>query len=148
MDADQKIRLCVVDIESGKVQAMTDEEINPQWPILVSPDGKSVGCLGGGGWRLFEVEKGMKASTLEFEGIPIQWCADGHWIFVLDKDSVSPWRVFRLNLDTGRKEPWAEFSIPDVYPFNVVILPTPDGKSYVYGYDKYSADLFIAEGLK
>ena len=35
----------------------------------------------------------------------------------------------------------------DTRPAVVVIL-TPDGKSYVYGYHRYSADLFIADGLR
>ena len=148
-DADGKIRLYVVDSESGKCQALAAEPVNPQQPLLISPDGTSVIFFQGEESQVYEIgETPHKTSTLKPGGIPIQWSYDGHSIFVLDYDAVSSWRVSRLSLATGRKEPWREFSIPDVYGFGVVILPTPDGKSYVYGYNKYSADLFIADGLR
>jgi hypothetical protein len=59
-----------------------------------------------------------------------------------------PLRVFRLELATGRLEPWKEFSIADIGTGVVGVLPAPDGQSYVYGYTRYFSDLFIAEGLK
>jgi hypothetical protein len=30
----------------------------------------------------------------------------------------------------------------------MTVIPTPDGKSYVYGYTKWASDLFVAEGMK
>jgi Tol biopolymer transport system component len=149
MDADQKIGLYVVDGESGKFQVVEAATVNPQFPTLVSPDGTSVLFLDQEGVQFSDIRgTPHKVSIPKWEGIPLQWSADGRSIFVLGTDSSSPWRVFRVDLASGRKELWREFSIPDVFGFNLVILPTPDGRSYVYGYDKYTADLFIAEGVK
>ena len=62
-------------------------------------------------------------------------------------DGHPPIKVYLLTLSTGRLELWKEFSIPELgSPTDV--FPAPDGKSYVYGYRKYAADLVIAEGLR
>ena len=59
-------------------------------------------------------------------------------------------RAFRLDLATGRREPWRDLAMPglDTRMASIIVIPTPDGKSYVYGYHKLTSDLFIAEGLK
>jgi len=59
-------------------------------------------------------------------------------------------RVFRLDLATGGREPWRDLAMPgiDTRLAAIVVIPTPDGKSYVYGYHRLTSDLFIAEGLK
>jgi hypothetical protein len=55
-----------------------------------------------------------------------------------------------LELFSGRLGLWREFSISYLRSGIALIgvLPTSDGKSYVYGYSRYFADLFLAEGLK
>ena len=59
-------------------------------------------------------------------------------------------RVFRLDLATGRKEPWLEVRPPDpagVCAFVSLVL-TPDGKSYAYTYGRLLTDLYLVEGLR
>ena len=63
-------------------------------------------------------------------------------------DRAKPLRVYRLELSSGRMELWREFSVSDIGTGDLEVIPTPDGKSYVYGYKRYFSDLFIAEGLK
>jgi len=63
-------------------------------------------------------------------------------------DGIKPLRVYRLELSSGRMELWKEFSVSDIGTGDLEVIPTPDGKSYVYGYKRYFSDLFIAEGLK
>jgi len=54
-----------------------------------------------------------------------------------------------MELSSGRLEPWKEFSLSDIGENGAAdVFPTPDGKSYVYGYNRAFADLFIAEGLQ
>jgi hypothetical protein len=59
-------------------------------------------------------------------------------------------KVLRLDLATGRRVPWRELAMTglDTRLMAIVVIPTPDGRSYVYGYHRYSADLFIADGLR
>jgi hypothetical protein len=47
-------------------------------------------------------------------------------------------------------ELWKEFAVPSLRSGLALIgvLPTPDGKSYVYGYLRDASDLFFVEGLR
>ncbi len=154
IDADQRIRLHVLDTETGKAHAVTPEGVHPQAPFLLSPDGESVICYRSGvGYELYELSGGPARklrglSTIQ-EGIALRWCADGRSIFVEEKDAGLV-KVFRLDLATGRRAPWRDLAMTglDTRLMAVVVIPTPDGKSYVYGYHRYSADLFIADGLR
>ncbi len=150
IDADQKMRLYVFDIESGKARAVTPEGIHPQVPFALSPDGRVLVCYRqGSGSELYDVEGGPARAVpgLPKDLLPIKWCADGRSLFVRTTE-INPVKVYRLALSTGRLELWREFSVSEVGNRGMEVLPTPDGKSYVYGYSKYFGDLFVAEGLK
>ena len=77
----------------------------------------------------------------------IQWSDDGRSLFVRTS-GVRPLKVYRLELSSGRLELWKEFSVSDIGAGRMEVIPTPDGRSYVYGYTRYFSDLFIAEGLR
>jgi hypothetical protein len=59
-------------------------------------------------------------------------------------------RISRLDLSTGRREPWKELKPPDpVGVWGVMsILLTPDGQSYAYNYARMLSDLYLVDGLK
>jgi Tol biopolymer transport system component len=149
-DPGGQMRLYALDIDSGKARAITPEGIGPQSVILVSPDGRAVLNSGGKGSFLYDVEGGppRPVPALSPGVFPIKWCADGRALFVT-KGDINPLKVYRLDLSSGRMELWREFSFSDVGENGAAdVIPTPDGKSYVYGYTRSFADLFIAEGLK
>ena len=54
--------------------------------------------------------------------------------------------VFRLDIRTGRRELWKNFE--NVDPSPNYVLPTPDGKWYVYNYYRYRSNLFLVDGVK
>ncbi len=143
-------RLYLMDVESGSSRAVTPEGLSIDSAVHVSPDGrKAFLSTNGGQSRIWDLEGG---SAEPIRGIPadhyaIEWCADGKSLFVRSSADV-PLRVFRLELATGRLEPWKEFSIADIGTGLVGVIPTPDGQSYVYGYTRYFSDLFIAEGIR
>ncbi len=151
IDPDRKVNLYVLDIQSGKARAITPGGIGPSAAISLSPDGRFV---------VFSPEKGA-ATLYDVEGgsprlVPglsaglqaIKWCADGRSLFVRTIE-INPLKVYRLELSSGRKELWKEFSLSDIGENGAAnVLPTPDGKSYVYSYTRSFSDLFIAEGLK
>jgi hypothetical protein len=145
--ASRQVRLYDLDIETGKARAVTPEGISPYARFALSPDGKLLVCMRKGIGELYNVEggAGRPVTGLPKGAVPIQWCDDGR-LFV--KTGDDPVRVYRLTLSTGRLELWKEFSIAQAGNVEVTILPTSDGKSYVYGYKKYTSDLFIADGLR
>jgi hypothetical protein len=66
--------------------------------------------------------------------------------------SDSAVELFRLNLTTGRREPWKKLEPADpvgmigIQPAAVRI--TPDGRSFVYSYWKTLTELYLVDGLK
>src|SRR5262249_20125681 len=150
MDSAGKIGLYVLDADSGKVRAITPEGIYPGMYISLSPDGRFVVASNEKQATLYDVERGQPRPVpgLRPGLIAIKWCADGGSLFVRTMES-NPLKVYRLELASGRMELWKEFSITDVGENGSAdVFPTPDGKSYVYGYTRSFADLYIAEGLK
>ena len=77
------------------------------------------------------------------------WTEDDQAVFVYAHGQL-PARVFRLDLATGRREPWRDVlpSDPSGVVTIVPLLFTPDGRSYVYSYPRILSQLYIGEGLK
>ena len=99
--------------------------------------------LGGAGAerRLAAAEPGESA---------VRWSADGKWLFtsVLEPDS-SAFRVYRLEVSTGRKVLWKRLRPPDTVGVGMTsVVVTPDGGSYVYSYQRDLSDLFVITGLR
>jgi len=61
-----------------------------------------------------------------------------------------PAHVFRLNIATGRREPWKTISPPDdagVYTISEFAM-TSDGQAYAYSYTRVLSQLYVINGLK
>ncbi|MDQ2870779.1 MAG: hypothetical protein M3S32_08560, partial [Acidobacteriota bacterium] len=61
-----------------------------------------------------------------------------------------PAHIARLDVTTGRKEPWKDL-IPSDAAGVVSIRPpvlSPDGTVCVYSYSRFLYELFLAEGLR
>jgi Tol biopolymer transport system component len=143
-------RLYVFDIESGKARPVTPEGLAVFAHFALSPDGKFVIAPAADGKNyLYDVEGGPARLVPGLSGdfFAIRWCADGHSIFV-GTGGIKSLKVYRLDLSSGRRELWKEFSASAIDRGEMTVIPTPDGKSYVYGYTKWASDLFVAEGLK
>jgi eukaryotic-like serine/threonine-protein kinase len=143
-------RLYVFDLQSRKAMAMGPADLDIQGELLISPDGKSVSAVSSDGKSyLYDVESGNRrlVPTLGPDFYAIQWCADGRSLFVRTQ-GTKPLKVYRMDLVSGQRQLWKEFFVADVDTGVLGVIPTPDGKSYVYGYRRYFADLFLAEGLR
>jgi 6-phosphogluconolactonase (cycloisomerase 2 family) len=78
---------------------------------------------------------------------PIQWTADGRFLYVVRREEV-PVRVWVLDPATGSRTLFKEVS-PSEPTHNVWhFLITPDGQSYVYGFQRALSDLYLVEGLR
>jgi len=145
------IRLYVQALAGGPPRPLTPEGIRITWHP-VSPDGRTVAAVGPGERVLLYPLRGGEPQTVPgfVEGDrPFRWSADGRALFLL-RDGEVPAPVFRLDLATGRREPWKEFMPSDpagVGLINPVFL-TPDGRHYVYSFRRVLSDLYLAEGIR
>ncbi len=80
---------------------------------------------------------------------PLRWSRDGRFLFVRRRGGI-PVQIDRLNLSTGRREPWAELAPADragVISISAVFLSS-DGRSHAYTYQRLLSELYLVEGLK
>ena len=144
-------RLYVQDVWDDKIQAVTPEGTNGL-SFALSPDGREVAAIGPDekGY-LFPIPSGdpQPIKGLQAGEVPVAWTSDGHSLFVYRGGDL-PSRVYRLDVATGNRTLWKELMPPDPSGVEFVgpVLPTPDGKSYVYGYRRLLSDLYLVEGLQ
>jgi len=145
------VRLYVQDVTGAKPQAITPEGVNGT-TFAVSPDGKFVAGIGpdGKGW-LYPIDGGQAASIpgVQPGEQPIGWTQDSKSLYVYRLGEV-PAKVYRLDLGTGQRILWKQLMPADPAGVSTIgpILITPDGKTYVYGFHRTLADLYLVEGLK
>jgi hypothetical protein len=138
--------LYVVDLANGKPRP-----IGPEGAFFtdaahdISPDGKYVAAFGPDRTaHLYSVDAGATGDAPVIPGAEkgqevIRWCAGGGCVFVLGNH-----RVDRLDIRTGRRELWKSFENVDPG----YVLPTPDGKWYVYHFLRGRSDLFLVDGVR
>ena len=141
-------------LEGGKPQAITPEGVAPpifHMSIPVSPDGRWVAASAAGEKpMLFPVEGGTPLAVLGVADgeLALRFGGDGRSLYVWKNDQL-PARVFRIELDTGRRSLWKELMPAD--PVGVTrirnIHLTPDGTAYVYTYERLLSDLYVVDGL-
>jgi dipeptidyl aminopeptidase/acylaminoacyl peptidase len=119
--------------------------------IPVSPDGKWVaGRSHDGQIRLYST-RGAAARPIpgiETDDIPLRFTEDGRELYVLGRQN--PAQVFRVNLETGRRDLWKELAPADPAGIDAIftVLPAADGRGYVYSYARTLSQLYLVEGLK
>ncbi len=144
-------RLYELPIAGGKPRAISPEGYRSQNSTM-SPDGKTVAAIGPDRrYYLYPLEGGEPTAIsgiAELE-IPVGWTGDGRGLFVYRRGDY-PARVFRLDVATGKRELWRELTPPDPAGISSISPPniTPDGKAYVYSYNRILSDLFLVEGVK
>jgi DNA-binding winged helix-turn-helix (wHTH) protein/dipeptidyl aminopeptidase/acylaminoacyl peptidase len=140
-------RLYVLDSHDASLRPLTAEMTGVG---ALSPDGKWVATIGHDGHFLYPVEGGERRALpgLSPEEWPVGWAADGRSLF-LRREGELPMPVLRMDVATGRKEPWMALAPPDragvVY---MQPLVTGDGRSYVYTYHRALSDLYLVLGLR
>ncbi len=118
----------------------------------ISPDGKFASVQGPDRRRyLYPLAGGepQPIPSLVPGEDPVGWMGDSHWLFLFDRQKI-PGRVFRVELSTGKRELWKELVPLDPAGIDLLSPPalTPDGKTYVYSYNRILSDLFLAEGIR
>jgi eukaryotic-like serine/threonine-protein kinase len=144
-------RLYVQDIGNDKIEAVTPEGTNGL-SFALSPNGGQVAAIGPDNkGYLFPIPSGdpQPIKGLQPGEVPVAWTADGHSLYVYRGGDL-PSKVYRLDVATGNRALWRELMPPDPSGVEFVgpVLPTPDGKAYVYGYRRLLSDLYLVEGLQ
>ncbi len=145
------LRLYVQDIDADKVEGVTPEGTNG-FAFALSPDGRLIAAVGPDDkGYLFPVPAGdpQPIKGLQPGEVPVAWTADGRALYIY-RGGELPAKVYRLELATGNRVLWKQLMPPDPAGVEFVgpVLPTPDGKSYVYGYRRLLSDLYLVEGLQ
>jgi dipeptidyl aminopeptidase/acylaminoacyl peptidase len=104
-------------------------------------------------WELYSLDGGetRPAPWVGSEGAVIAWSPDGRHAFV-GGWLQPPFRVLRVDVATGRREPWLDTNPPDPAGIDQMNFSgtalTPDGRYYAYAYMRTLSDLFLVEGLR
>jgi eukaryotic-like serine/threonine-protein kinase len=105
-EKDRPPRLYVRDLQGGKERPISPEGVTLQETArTVSPDGKSVIAFAGNGKAmLFPIEGGdpRPVAGLNPGDRPIQWTADGRFLYVVRREEV-PVRIWVLNPVNGSR---------------------------------------------
>jgi dipeptidyl aminopeptidase/acylaminoacyl peptidase len=151
------------------VKDLVDGTLRPVGPEgcscrVLSPDGKEAACVSAAGDGMFVALEGAQSRPipgfLARRDQPVQWSSDGHFLFVgpavgptvdsLGRDDTIL-RVYRLDLATGAREVWREFTPADraalLFPLYNFAM-TADGRSYAYSFMNAPSDLYLVTGLR
>ena len=141
-------RIFVQSIDGGKPRAVTPEGYSG---VVLAPDGKWVLVVGPDRKRYVYSLSGGEPTVvpgLEKEDAVDQRSADGRYLFV-HRRGEAPIRVFRLELSSGKKEPWRTLMPEDGAGVSELVpIPTPSGEAYVYNYTRTLSDLYLVEGVR
>jgi Tol biopolymer transport system component len=144
-------RAWVQDLEGGKPRPVTPEGIVG---TALSPDGRFVAARGPDHKiALYPVEPGPPRPIpgIDPDDRVLRWTADGKSLFVSHQPGPSlTSRVYRIDISTGRRELWKEFTPRDTTGIQSLgaNAATADGKILIYTYSHTLSDLYIVEGLK
>jgi hypothetical protein len=140
----------VQDVAGGPARPVTQEGVEA---FVLSPDGSSLLARTQRAEFLLTPLEGGSSRTvrgLEPSDWPIGWASDGRNVFVRRIVIGLPARVYRADLETGRRQVWKEFmpadlaGIGSIEPFGV----SPDGGTIIFFYGRILSELYLAEGMK
>jgi eukaryotic-like serine/threonine-protein kinase len=142
----------VIDLNSGDSKPATPEGISG---VQVSPDGKSTAVRGPEGKRgIWSLEGGgfRPIPGLESSYSIIGWTPDGESVYVANNKRLAAKAatVYRVNIQTGKMEPWRTFGEETSAGVSTVAAPhfSRDGTAYAYIYIRVLSEAYVVTGLK
>lgn len=147
-EPEHRARCYVQDIEGGNPRPITSEGIVGR---LITPEGKFIIAGGAARTRAFYPVEGGEprpVSGLEEQDVLIRFSNDGQSLYAAQ--GSLPTRIFRIDLESGRRELWKEIMPSNLAGLLFIHRPrlSSDGKAYAYTYIRELTDLFLVEGLK
>ncbi|PWT98226.1 MAG: hypothetical protein C5B51_29790 [Terriglobia bacterium] len=141
-------RSFLVDLESGG-------KPRPVAPVggrasLISPDGRSILVTASGKLYLQALdtaEQRLIASLEPAESV-LRWSSEGRSLFLRHNDSPTSVTLYRMDIDTGRKQILREIKSPDRIARIWNVSVTPDGKTLAYSFQRDLEDLYLVKGWR
>jgi hypothetical protein len=144
-------RIFLQDLGGGPARPVTQEGVRDP---LLSPDGRSfLARTEAGEFCLARLEGGPARPVrgIEPTDAPLRWTSDGRAVFVRHIVRELPARVYRIDLESGRREVWKEFMPADPAGISRGIVPaaiSADGQTVLFAYFRMLSELYLAEGMK
>jgi eukaryotic-like serine/threonine-protein kinase len=145
--------LWVLPLEGGKPRLVLGEDA--LGGLAASPDGKRLALhMGGGKGFILPLDGGPRTPLegLEPGDRLDQWSGDGRYLYVSRQQELRG-KVFRIELETGRRDLWKELmpadpaGVVNVNPSRIAI--SGDGRSYAYGYVRVVvSNLYLLDGVR
>jgi Tol biopolymer transport system component len=130
---------------------VTDDSVGAMFDLTTSPDGKGVAVLWNrkgrtldGIWRI-SLEDSSQTFLYPTGGDPIQWSADGKWIYVLEGPAAETKGARIITIPAAGGEPEAVLTLPfeGVYPASM----TSDGRRIVCDVWETQSDVWLMENF-
>jgi eukaryotic-like serine/threonine-protein kinase len=141
----------LIDMTTGDSKPITPEGTIGD---LISPDGRSVVVRSSdriaGIWRL-EGEGGFKALPgIDGSYAVADWAPDGESVYVQKRNERNKATLAKLNLKSGKIEPWKTFGDQVGAGANFVSSPhfSADGSAYAYLYVRVLSEAFVVTGMR
>jgi dipeptidyl aminopeptidase/acylaminoacyl peptidase len=144
-------RFYLLNVAGGAPKPISGEGIDAL-QFTISPDGHEIAGIGPDGKGYFYSIAGGEPHPIPGfqEGeVPINFTEDSKGLFTT-RPGDRPARITRLDVTTGQRAVWKDLmpldnaGVQNIGPIRI----TPDGKTYVYGFQRRLSDLYLVEGLK
>jgi hypothetical protein len=147
-EAGQREHAYLVDAETGNAKPVSPELSGP---ARLSDARHFVARLPDGTFRAFPIEggEGTPVAGLRPMDIVLGPADRDGWVYVSHGQQV-PLLVSRVELATGREEPWKDLTPSDRTGIARLLnlRVAPGGNAYAYSYARILSDLFVLEGLR
>ncbi len=147
-------RSYMIDIATGDSKPITPEGVTGG---LIAPDGKSLLVHSADGKRgILPLDGGgqQPIQGVDEKDSIIAWAPDGETVYVVSSRrgalAARSVKVFRVNIKTGKREPWKTFGEETGAGVSSVGLPrlSSDGTAYAYVYTRILSEAYVVKGLK
>jgi WD40 repeat protein len=144
----------LIELSNGDSKPITPEGVSG---TILSPDGRSTAVRGPNGKRgIWSLEGGglRPIPGIESNVNIIAWTADGQSLYVVPSrrvgQALKSVTVSRVNIQTGKMEPWKTFGEEKGAAVSSVVAPhlSTDGNAYAYLYVQTLAEAYVVTGLK
>jgi serine/threonine protein kinase len=142
------MRAFVQAVRGGQPMPVTPEGVPAAG---VSPDGKYVTAVSARKLKVLPIAGGEPKAAVDIQPgeSVIRWSGDGRFLFLRQNQGLTAVKINRLNLASGREEPWKELKPADPVGVQIrQVVMTPDGNAYAYSFQRDICTLYLAGGLK
>jgi Tol biopolymer transport system component len=145
------VRDYMIDVTSGDSKPITPEGL---FGVQLSPDGLSTAVLGTDGkWGIWALNgSGLRLIPgLDSNYYLTGWSPDGGSLYAVSRRmSEKTAKVFKVNIATGKMEPWKTFGAEAGAGVSQVGGPhfSRDGNAYAYIYDRVLSEAYVVTGLR